>query len=182
MLFRALLLVTLLAAMPVVTHAQSLNAPSAPTVLVIDQERLLQETQFGIALRGQVSQRAQELAAENRQIEVDLTAEELELTNRRTSMAPDEFRVLADAFDTKVQAIRAEQEQKSDELAVIQDEGRQRFFSEVLPIISDILNERGALILIDKRNALLSADTVEITDEAIRRADESLRFEAELQD
>lgn len=142
-----------------------------PPVLTIDADRLLAESAFGRALSAEVDAAAQALAEENRRIEADLLAEEKDLTERRSMMSPDEFRPMADAFDEKVQRVRAEQDEKERALADLREEGRQRFFREAVPVLSAILREQGALVLLDRRDVFLSADAVDITDAAIARID-----------
>jgi Skp family chaperone for outer membrane proteins len=142
-----------------------------PPVLTIDAERLLAESAFGRALAAEVDAAARALAEENRRIEADLLAEEKDLTERRAMMSPDEFRPMADAFDEKVQRLRAEQDEKERALADLRESGRQRFFREAVPILSVIVRERGALVLLDRRDVFLSADAIDITDVAIARID-----------
>jgi Skp family chaperone for outer membrane proteins len=142
-----------------------------PPVLTIDADRLLAESAFGRALAAEVDTAARALAEENRRIEADLLAEEKDLTERRGMMSPDEFRPMADAFDEKVQRLRAEQDQKERGLADLREEGRQRFFREAVPVLSEIVRERGALVLLDRRDVFLSADAIDITDVAIARID-----------
>ena len=52
------------------------------------------------------------------------------------------------------------------------DEARQDFFSEVAEIVSNVVREKGALVVIERREVFLSADTIDITDEAIQRVNE----------
>jgi Skp family chaperone for outer membrane proteins len=142
-----------------------------PPVLTIDADRLLAESAFGRALAAEVDTAARALAEENRRIETDLLAEERDLTERRAMMSPDEFRPMADAFDEKVQRLRTEQDEKERALADLREEGRQRFFREAVPVLSEIVREQGALVLLDRRDVFLSADAIDITDVAIARID-----------
>lgn len=143
-----------------------------PQVLVIDQERLFEESDFGLELAARIEERARELAMENRRIEAELVEEERELTELRATLSVDEFRQMADRFDEKVQGIRVVQDQKSRDLAREREQGRQSFFNQLAPILSEILRERNALLLVDRRAVLLSADLIDITDTTIERFNE----------
>lgn len=154
-------------ASPVRAQTSTIDVP-AP-ILTIDQDRLFAETRLGAKTLADLERRAQDLAAENQRIEADLIAEEQELTDRRAAMEPQAFRELADAFDTKVQRIRTEQDEKARALTRTRDEARAEFFNEVAAILSDIVREKGALVVIDRRDVFLSADRIDITDEAIER-------------
>lgn len=138
-------------------------------ILIIDQDRLFAETQLGSETLAELERAAQELAAENNQIETSLIEEERALTEQRATLPADEFRSLANAFDQKVQKLRAEQDEKARILTRAGDEARGTFFNEVAVMISEIVREKGALVVIDRRDVFLSADRIDITDEAIER-------------
>jgi Skp family chaperone for outer membrane proteins len=140
-----------------------------PPVLTLDQERLFNGSRIAEQVSAEVESRSTALAAENRTIEAELVAEELELTRRRPNLPPTEFRALADAFDEKVQRIRAEQDAKTRELQRMRDQERQNFIRTVSPVLAGIVRERGALLVLDRRSVILSADSIDITEEAIER-------------
>ena len=154
-----------------VTFAWGQNSP----VLTIDLDRLFAETRLGASKLDQLEQQAQQLAAENNEIETALIEEERQLTEQRDQLEAEEFRALADAFDAKVQKFRAEQDEKVRDLNRTRDEARNSFFNEVAVIISDIVREKGAVVVIERRDVFLSADNIDITDEAISRVNEADR-------
>lgn len=140
-----------------------------PPVLIVDIERIFANTAAGQGVSAEFEAAARALAEENRRIEAELEAEERELTEQRDELSSEEFRARADAFDAKVQRLRAEQDEKAREVEALQSGGRQRVLQEIVPILSEILRERGALVLLDRRDVFLAADAIDITDEAIRR-------------
>ncbi len=144
-----------------------LQVPSP--ILVLDQERLLEGALQAEQLSEEFEQRSAALAAENRRIEAELVAEELELTELRPTMDPVEFRALADAFDEKVRAIRAEQDAKVRDLQVLREQERQDFLRRVTPVLGEIVRERGAVAVLDRRTVVISAESIDITNEVIAR-------------
>lgn len=154
-------------------QAQPLSPPNT-AILVLNQDRLLTQTAFGQRIQAELDAASQALAAENRQIEGQLTEEELELTERRPTMTPEDFRTLADEFDTRVVAIRAAQDAKTRDLQAQAEAAQQRFFEETFPVLLEIVQVRGAAVLLDSRTVLLSAGSVDITDAAIVAIDEAL--------
>lgn len=143
-------------------------------IVVINQERLLSQSLYGQRIQREVEAAGMALAAENREIEAQLTEEELLLTERRATMTPEEFRPLAEEFNTRVEGIRAAQEAKSRALQSQAEAAQSRFFEIAFPILVEILRERGAMVLMDSRAVLLSAEGVDITDAAIVLIDEAL--------
>lgn len=143
-------------------------------VLVIDQDRLFAETRLGSRAQADFEAHAQALAAENQRIEAELIAREQELTELRPNTAPEEFRAMADEFDARVERIRSEQDEKARLLNRSREEARQNFFGEVAEIISEIVRDKGAVVVIDRRDVFLSADRIDITEEAIALVNEKL--------
>ena len=162
-----------LAAFACTAEAQPIAVPDA-SVLVLNQDRLLTGTLFGQRIQTELEAASAALSAENRQIEAELTAEELELTERRPEMSPEDFRTLAEEFDGRVVAIRAAQDAKARNLQAQAEAVQQRFFEETVPVLLEIVQIRGAAVLLDSRSVLLSAGTVDITDAAIVAIDEAL--------
>lgn len=155
-----------------------LGYPTAPDVvsqiLTIDQERLFAESLFGKRVTAEIEDRARALAAENRGIETDLETEEQALTEARPTLPVDEFRTRADAFDAKVQKIRAEQAAKSRALNTFRESEQQRFGAVLGSVLADVARQREALVVIDRRIALISADAIDVTDEVVAAMDARL--------
>jgi Skp family chaperone for outer membrane proteins len=152
--------------------APALELP--PPILTIDGERLFEATAFGRRVSSEIEAAARALAAENREIEARLIAEERDLTERRPGLTPEEFRPLADAFDEKVQRLRTEQDQKQRAVEALRDQSRQDFVGKIGPVLSAIVRERGALVILDRRSVFLSADSIDITSDAIARIDAAI--------
>lgn len=153
--------------------AQSLGS-SESEVLVIDPNRLFAETLFGKRINSELEAEGAALSAENRRIEDDLRAEEKALTEAREEMSPEDFRGAAEAFDLKVQGIRRERLQKVRALDEKRDTALQRFLSAAQGALVAVMRERGASVLIDARNVVLSDGAIDITNEAVVKIDEAI--------
>lgn len=151
------------------TEAQ-LGTPQS-SILTIQPDRLFSESAFGRRVAQEVEAEGAVLTAENRRIEADLRTEEQLLAVRRQTMEPAAFRILADAFDEKVQETRRLQEQKLREIKVIGENGRRDFFLISLPILQQVMRETGAGAILEQSTVFLSADAADITDLAISRID-----------
>ena len=143
-------------------------------VLTLDQERLFLGSAYGARVMREIEAASKALAAQNREIEAQLAAEEKDLTSRRPALAAAEFRPLADAFDAKVVEIRRVQDEKLAKLNGRRDLERQAFYQAAAPVLGDLVREAGAVVILDARAVFLSADRIDITDEAIVRVDQLL--------
>ena len=139
--------------------------------MTVDQERMFQQSLFGQRIREEIDTRGETLAAENRELEAELSEEERKLTDLRSTLPTEEFRLRAATFDEKVSRFRTEQDAKARALSELQDEARQTFVRLVSPILSQMLEEIGATILLDRRAVLSASASADITDRAIARID-----------
>jgi Skp family chaperone for outer membrane proteins len=152
--------------------AQTDTIPPVISVLTIDQESLFADTLFGKAALDRRKTDEAALTAENLKIETALEAEERELTTRRETITGDEFRALAEAFDTKVEGIRTAQRAKATAISQTHEEERRRFFIDMAaPVIAEIMQSSGAIAVLDKRTVVLSLQSIDITDTVVREID-----------
>jgi Skp family chaperone for outer membrane proteins len=159
---------------PAGAQATGGDEPFAAPILTIDQNRLFAETMFGKASLARLKAGEDALLAENLQIEQGLEAEERALTEQRAVLPPEEFRVLADAFDQKVEAVRAAQRTKYTDLTAAHEADQQRFIQVALPTIGQIMQERGAVVVVDKQTVVVSLKQIEVTDIVIARLDAAI--------
>lgn len=143
-------------------------------ILTIDQDRLFGGTRWGKRVAARIESASAELAAENRRIEAELTAEEKALTDKRPTLPPEDFRRLADDFDARVTEFRDSQDRKARAIARIHDAERQAFFQAALPVMAEVLRGHGAIAVLDNRAIFLAAEAIDATDEMIARIDGEL--------
>lgn len=166
-----LLLTLLLVATP--GQAQQLGLPQS-AILTVSTDRMFAESAFGRRIAAEIAAQSAVLAAENRRIEAELTAEEKQLTQRRPDMDAQEFRALADAFDQKVQTNRVAQDAKARALNQIGEMARVEFLQAARPILETLMREAGAGVILERANVFLSANATDITDLAIARIDAAI--------
>jgi Skp family chaperone for outer membrane proteins len=154
-------------------HAQQLGTVRSP-ILTIESERLFAESAFGRRVAREIEAESAVLAAENRRIEAELTAEEKDLTERRPDMEAAAFRALADAFDEKVQSIRRTQDGKARVLAQRRDADRVVFLQTAAPVLELVMRDAGAGVILERASVFLSANATDVTDLAIERINAAL--------
>lgn len=141
---------------------------------ILDEERLLRESRLGQQIVAGIRAAEQALEEENQRIADLLAEEERALTEARAGLTPEEFRLRADAFDLRVEAIRTERNQRSVELARYSDAEAQRFFDTVLPVLAAMMSDEGLVALLKPDSLILSVDWLDITETAIERLDAEL--------
>lgn len=153
----------------------TVQPPQAPAqVLLIDQDRLFSGSVFGQAVGGVIDRVGRDLSAQNREIEDVLSQEEQRLTELRSSLSIEDFRLRAAEFDARVVEIRSEQDAKNRALGAYAEAARQRFLEIMGPILIDLVQRSGAEVLMDRRAVIFARDDIDITDEAIAAIDAAL--------
>jgi Skp family chaperone for outer membrane proteins len=163
-------LVALTVTLPDQGQSQDTPAP----LLTLDQDRLFLDSDYGKAVTERERATTAELEQENRKIEAELVAEEQALTELRPTLSAEEFTARADAFDAKVERIRGEQDAKSRRLAEARDADRKNFLEVAVPVLGELLGEKGATAILDKNLVILSLSAIDVTDEAIARVNSAL--------
>lgn len=143
-------------------------------IFTLNQDRLYNQSKFGLRVKREAGQRTSDIAAENRRMEAKLKAEELDLTKKRPSLKPAEFRKLADEFDAKVEKIRSGQAQKTVDFNSWAAGQRKQFFDSAFPILLKLADQLKAVAILDRRSVIISSDETDITDRAIKKIDAAI--------
>ncbi|WP_298357988.1 OmpH family outer membrane protein [uncultured Litoreibacter sp.] len=163
-----------LCAMLLAGAASAQEATLPAPILTLNQERLYISSEFGQRVREDLEANSADLAAENRRIEAALVAEESQLTTDRATMDPTEFRLLAEDFDERVTGIRGAQIEKREALQRIADQERGRFFELAYPVLFQLVEETGALAILNQSAVILSSRQIDVTDLAIERVNAAI--------
>ncbi|MEP3333932.1 OmpH family outer membrane protein [Sedimentitalea sp.] len=170
-LFRVL---PLLLVIPTGASSQALGLPDS-VILTISSERLFSDSAFGQRVAREFEAASGELAKENRRIEQELTEEEQGLTERRPSMEAAAFRELADAFDVKVKEFRRTQDAKARALVQRNEEEQVKFIQAARPILTDLMREAGAGVVLERSSVFLSVTAIDVTEVAINRLNATIK-------
>lgn len=152
----------------------SFGRVDGPAIVVLNQERLFAESLFGQRVQDELEAASSELSRQNRELEASLLEEELGLTRQRATMSEEEFRPLAEEFDTRVEEIRAAQSEVLRRLNAQADGAQQLFVELTTPILRGLLRDIGASAVLDSRAVLYVVDGGDVTQLALERIDAEL--------
>ena len=136
-------------------------------MLFLNQNKLYSESVFGKKLEFIFKELTSKLVKENQQLTKELEAEEKKLTEDRGDLPKDEFRVLAEKFNLKVEKVRQEQRQKSDLLKKSLEDERKYFFKVVYPLLLNFVEDKGAYGILDSSLFIVANKNLDITDQLI---------------
>lgn len=148
--------------------------PLAQAVLTVDQEAMYRQSAWGQRAERQIAQQSRQVAADNDKAFAALVADEDALTSARATLAADEFRKRAAAFDQRVMAVRQERDAARADLARMAERDRVLFFQAAAPVLSRVMKARGARVVLDQRTVLISDERIDMTAATIEALDSAL--------
>ncbi|WP_410217068.1 OmpH family outer membrane protein [Paracoccus sp. (in: a-proteobacteria)] len=148
------------------------GAVQASPLLTLDQDTLYLSSEWGKRLQAQLEEEGEVIAAENERLTELLSAEEAQLTEQRATLDAAEFRRMAESFDIRATEIRRERAQAVQDLNAWADADRAAFFRAALPVMGQVMQERGAVAVLDRRTVFVSLDVIDVTDDLIEALNE----------
>jgi Skp family chaperone for outer membrane proteins len=136
-------------------------------VLYLNQNKVYSESIFGKNLEEMFRNESKKLKEQNRQLTKELEIEEQRLTNEREGMALDEFKILAQSFNARVEKVRKEQKEKSDILKYKLEEERKYFFNAVYPLLLEFVAKTNATGILDSSAFIVGNSKLDVTNNVI---------------
>ena len=136
-------------------------------ILYLNQNKVYSESIFGKNLEEMFRNESKNLKEQNRQLTKELEVEEQRLTNAREGIPLDEFKILAQSFNARVEKLRKEQKEKSDTLKSKLEEERKYFFNAVYPLLVEFVTKTNATGILDSSVVIVGNSKVDITNKVI---------------
>ncbi|WDA11941.1 OmpH family outer membrane protein [Paracoccus marcusii] len=148
-------------------------AESAP-ILTLDQEVLYLSSAWGLRAQARLEAKGEEVTAENDRLTQLLSSEEARLTEQRSTLPAAEFRELAESFDIRATRIRRERAQAVQDLNAWAEADRAAFFRAALPVMGQVMQDRGAVAVLDRRTIFVSLDAIDVTEQLVAALDDRI--------
>lgn len=165
----AALLLCLVQAAPALAQTPAPDGPSGTIIIVVDLQRILREAAAVRALQQQVSAAREAFQAEIRQREEELRREDQELARERATLPPEVYAQRRQVLADQLADLQSDIQERRGQLDQAMNEGMRQVQSELLPILQQLTEERGADIMLAKSSIVLARPELEVTDEALTR-------------
>ncbi len=151
-------------------------AQERPSILIVDRERALRDSAPAARLAEATRQERLTLRAELDALRDALEAEEAEIAAMRDVASKEAFDARVRAFDQRVREARRDSAAKGEALENRLAAARRDLAAQLGPVLEALLAEHDALLIIDAGAALAARAGADVTDEAIRRFNESAQL------
>lgn len=140
-------------------------------ILIVDMQRIKTDSAAGrdmlaksenirVIIREELAERERAVREDEQQLAVD-----------RPALEQQEFRDRVVSFEAQVIRNREYAEQESRRLQLLLSKASELLRKKATQVLTVIMRERGAKLLLDSSQIVLSVDSLNITDEAITRLD-----------
>lgn len=177
MFMRGALSALVVSSMISVAAAQQQAAPATATpmlALVIDAQRVVNESKAGKSVRQQFDVQRQAFSKEVSQAENNLRTQQQEIERQRSILSPEAFGAKARDFEQRVADLRRGWEQKRETLQYSLNTALAQIEKNIIEIVYQIATERGANMVLQKQHVVLVDKGHEITQETMTRLDQKL--------
>ena len=141
---------------------------------IIDINRVLTESKASKDASIQIEKIQKTVEEKANDKDLSIIAEREKLIEQQSVMAPEAFEVKVADFEKKVQSHQLERQDEFRKLDKMVQDARSEILELVKPILKDYSNELGITIILEKNSVILSADSMDMTDEVIKRLNKKL--------
>jgi len=166
-------ILTSLVLMLAAVAAQAQSTPNAK-ILVVDFDRVSRESLVGQDISAQMESNRADLERYARGVQQNLGAQQQELQQQRNVISEEAFQQRLQRFQQQAQQQQSQLEQLTQEARQAMQQANSEVQRALRPIVRDIMEERGANLVLDKALVSQSASGLDVTTEVIERLNEKM--------
>ncbi len=165
-----------IAGLSAINGAEAQSAGKAPVILIIDQAQLVGQSKAGQTIPAQ-AEKVRDSVAKELEAEANKLKSDIEKYQKNASLMSDEVRQKTEQELSVRQQYglpqRAQVMEKAFSAAV--QNARGEILLEARPIMKDIIEKRGATIVLDRSSVMYAAVETDITQEVLTELDKKMK-------
>ena len=150
------------------------SAVTAPRIVVIDRQSLLQRSAAGKDIFTQTQTLSKQLETQLRTEEGQLQNEAVQLQQQLAILAADARAQKEKDFTAKQQAFQTRVQQRQAQIQASFNQAARQVEVALDPILQSIMKERGANMVLDRSAVIVATSDVDVTPLALQRLDRAL--------
>ncbi|WP_455372235.1 OmpH family outer membrane protein [Limibacillus halophilus] len=150
------------------------QALESKVVLIVDAQAVIRDSDAVASLQKTVEQRRQQLQQELLAQQEELRTEEQALIDRREQLTNEQFAEERRLFQEKIVQLQREVQARRGLLDQLYASGFSQVQGQLRVVVEQIAGERGASLVLQKTAVVLSSAEQDITEETLRRLNQSL--------
>lgn len=156
-------------------------AARAGDVLVVDIDTVYTTSLAGKSLLKQIRKKDEVIKKQVEAAQKELEKESNKLEGQKALLAPEALQAKTDELRLKSISKNQELQQEVRKVKAAQANANAQILKALSPILKDIMEEKKAAIVVERRTILIGSEDRDITDEAVKRLNaklKSVKFEA----
>lgn len=142
---------------------------AAPTsIAVVDVRALLTESSAAKNIQEQIKKQRDAFLADLGKEEKELREQEKNLVEEQGKLPAEEFEKKRKSFEEKLLTTRRDAQTKKRDLEVAAGKATEKLRNEITKVVQKIADEKGYNLVISAQDVLIGADSLNITDEAMK--------------
>ena len=166
MLKRVLMIVALSLLFPVVAQAAS-----APTIAVIDYEKIMGESKAGASLQKQIQAKREAFSKEFAEKDKTLKAAQADVVQAKEKLSAEEFNKKRKAFDAQVSGVKQLFEKRRNGLQQGVDKAMNELRKNILESAAKVAEEKGFDLVLSRDSVVIADKGLDITPDVLRALD-----------
>lgn len=146
----------------------------APTIMVIDTNRIMAEARAMRAIRDQIDRIRSSFQAEIKRDEDELRRLDQEIAQQRQLLSPEAFNQRRQDLQQKAAALQTKARTRRSQLDAALRNAMQTVRGTLVRIVQNIAQRNGANIVVQKSDLVFADQRMEFTDEVLRQLDAQL--------
>lgn len=162
---------------PAPAVAQEKDDPPTPTemqIAIIDLDTIRRESTAMQQIREQIKKFRSVFQEEIQKEEEELRAANQELARQRTILSPDAFAEERKKFEDRLSQVQRSVQKRKTELDKSQQEAMNEVQKTLNQVVANVAAEKSIALVLRRDQIVLSATSLEITEEVLRRLNERL--------
>jgi outer membrane protein len=143
-------------------------------VLVVDMQRVLQESKAGKMIQSQMQQQVSSYQKSLAKQDQDLAATQQDLQRQQSILAQDAFALKVKEFEQRVADASKRAQEAQQNLSESRNEAVGKVDAAMLQVIDGLAKERGANLILNRNAVVMFDGRMDVSDEIIKRLDEKL--------
>lgn len=170
-MFRTLLVALGMTIVTIAAHAQS--TPNAK-IIVVDFDRVSRESLVGKDIAAQMESNRVDIESLARSVQQQLSNEEEELKKQRSIISQDAFNERVRSFQQKAQGEQNRLQEIAQQARTAMQQANLEVQRVLRPIVKEVMEAKGANIVIDKALVSTHAAGLDVTTEVIEKIDAAM--------
>tara|TARA_Y100000768_G_C23650746_1_gene528494 strand:+ start:10 stop:564 length:555 start_codon:yes stop_codon:yes gene_type:complete len=141
---------------------------------VLDLNLVLTDAKAAVKAAEEIDKIAKDIESELIVSDENMISEQNKLIEAQSIMAPEAFEKKRLEYEKSVQNYNISRQEKLISIEKLIEKSRNDILDNLKPILEKISDEKGITILLEKGTVLLNAETMDITDEVIKKLNKSL--------